>query len=375
MEIDKDEREVLGTLPTEARRPETSELDALTGLEMVWAMHRADREALLAVERALPQVAVVVEAAAERLAASGACDWGEMDADGLKGRGQSDREPGWAAGRLVYAGAGTSGRLGVLDAAECPPTFATPPGMVVGLLAGGERALRKAVEGAEDDRAAGAAAVRAIGVGERDVVVGIAASGRTPWVLGVMEAARQAGALTVGLSCVPGSAVEGAGSRAASETWSGASSGIGVQSESETGSQTMEATGAAQPDDGEAGDRPLAITVDTGAEVVTGSTRLKAGTATKLVLNMISTGVMVRLGYVYGNLMVNVQPTNAKLRDRAVRIVGEICGLGAEEAARALELAGDVKTAVVMVRLGLERGAAEIRLAKAGGVLRRALEE
>jgi len=296
--------EVLGTLPTEARHAATAEFDTLTALGMVEAMHRADAEALLAVEHALPQVAAAVEAAAKRLG---------------------------AGGRLLYVGAGTSGRLGVLDASECPPTFCTPPEMVQGLIAGGERALREAVEGAEDDAKAGAAAVRERGVGARDVVVGIAASGRTPWVLGALREGRSVGALCIGVSCVPGSPVEGVGE--------------------------------------------LAVTMATGAEVVTGSTRLKAGTATKLVLNMMSTGVMAKLGYVHGNLMVNVQPTNAKLRDRAVRIVAELTGLGTGEATEALGAAGgEVKTAAVMVMLGVQIEEARSRLAGAGGVLRHVLE-
>ena len=296
--------EKLGALPTEARHAGTERFDGLAALGMVEAMHAADREALGAVEQALPAVALVVEAVAERL-----------------GRG----------GRLIYLGAGTSGRLGVLDASECPPTFCSPPEMVQGLIAGGDRALREAAEGAEDDPEAGAAAARALSLRESDVVIGIAASGRTPWVLGAMRAAAEAGSLTVGLSCVPGSPVEQAGA--------------------------------------------LAVTVATGAEVLTGSTRLKAGTATKLVLNMVSTGAMARLGYVYGNLMVNVRPTNAKLRDRAARMVGELCGLADAEARALLEQAGEVRTAVVMARLGMEADAARERLAAANGGLRRALGE
>ncbi len=292
--------EELGVLSTESRRGGPG-LDGLDALGMMQAMHAADGEAFAAVGRVLPAVARVVEAAAKRVG---------------------------GGGRLVYCGAGTSGRLGVLDASECVPTFGVPPGMVVGLIAGGDRALREAIEGAEDDPAEGEAAVRALGVNARDVVVGIAASGRTPWVLGAMEAAREAGALLIGVSCVRGSAVE----RAAE----------------------------------------LPVTVETGPEVVTGSTRLKAGTATKLVLNMISTGVMARLGYVHGDLMVNVQPTNAKLRDRAARIVGEICGISRAEAGELLGRAGgEVKTAVVMRRLGLDAEAARDKLAGAGGVLRR----
>jgi N-acetylmuramic acid 6-phosphate etherase len=300
-------KEVLGALPTEARNAGTAGFDAMSGLAMVQAMHAADVEAVAAVERALPEVAAVVEAAAARV-----------------GKG----------GRLLYFGAGTSGRLGVLDASECPPTFCTPPEMVQGVIAGGERALRFAVEGAEDDFALGESAAQELQVREMDVVVGIAASGRTPYVLGAMAAGRAVGALTVGVSCVPGSPVELAGRE----------------------------TGA------------LYVTMATGAEVVTGSTRLKAGTATKLVLNMISTGVLARLGYVYGNLMVNVQPTNAKLRDRAVRIVMELTKLARDEAAELLVRAdGVVKTAVVMHARGVNADAARGALERTGGRLREAL--
>lgn len=293
-------QESLGTLTTEARNPATASLDTLSPLALVEAMHVADGEALAAVHAALPQVARAVDAIAERLK---------------------------NGGRLLYFGAGTSGRLGVLDASECPPTFHTPPELVQGIIAGGDRAFRNAVEGAEDDPEAGAAAVRDLGVGEQDVVVGIAASGRTPYVLGAMRAGREAHALTIGLSCVAGSPVE----------------------------QSAE----------------LPITAVTGPEVVTGSTRLKAGTATKLILNMLSTGALVRLGYVHGNLMVNVQPTNAKLLDRSIRIVMELTGLERAAAKQALDAAGgEVKTAVVMAQLGLDREAARARLQAAGGVLR-----
>ncbi len=295
--------EALGMLPTEARNSATADLDTLEPLALMLAMHRADADAFAAVGAAVEQIAAVVAGAAERMA-----------------RG----------GRLLYAGAGTSGRLGVLDASECPPTFNTAPELVVGIIAGGDHALRWAVEGAEDSRELGAEAVRERGVGPLDTFVGIAASGRTPFVLGAMQAAREAGALVAGMSCVPGSAVEGAAM--------------------------------------------LPVTLATGAEVVTGSSRLKAGTATKLALNMISTGAMVRLGYVYGNLMVNVRPTNAKLVDRAARIVAELTGLSRAAAGEALDAAGgEVKTAAVMVRLGLSREAAQQRLAEAGGVLRRVL--
>lgn len=290
-------------LPTEARNPATENLDRLSALELAQAMHAADGEALAAVERELPQIARAIESIAERLD---------------------------AGGRLFYAGAGTSGRLGVLDASECPPTYNTPPQMVQGLIAGGEVALRRSVERAEDDESQGRRDLEQHGFSSKDVLVGIAASGRTAYVLGGIRYARELGALTIGLSCVPGSEVA-----RASE---------------------------------------LAITPATGPEAVTGSTRMKAGTATKLVLNMLSTGTMVRLGYVYGNLMVNVQPTNTKLRDRAARIIGTITGLSYLEAAALLEQAGSVKTAVVMQKLNLGRKEAELRLQEARGRLRAALE-
>jgi N-acetylmuramic acid 6-phosphate etherase len=232
-------------------------------------------------------------------------------------------------GRLFYVGAGTSGRLGVLDASECPPTYNVPATLVQGLMAGGDAALRLALEDVEDDPAAGEADLREHGVDGADAVVGIATSGRTPYVLGALGYARQVGALTVALSCAPGSPVA-------------------VQAE-------------------------MAITPVVGAEVVTGSTRMKAGTATKMVLNMLSTGAMVRLGHVYSNLMVNVQPTNEKLLARARRIVALIAEVDAERAAELLEEAGSVKAAIVMEKLGLGRAEAEALLAEHLGHLRRTL--
>lgn len=293
----------LSRLPTEARNPNTENLDGLSALELAQVMHDADREALVAVERELPQIARAMEAVAARLD---------------------------AGGRLFYLGAGTSGRLGVLDASECPPTYNTPPEMVQGLIAGGDAALRRSVERAEDDESQGQRDLEQHGFSSQDVVVGIAASGRTPYVLGGVHYARGIGALTIGLSCVP-------------------------QSELAQASE-------------------LPITPATGPEVITGSTRMKAGTATKLVLNMLSTGTMVRLGYVYGNLMVNVQPTNIKLRDRAARIIATITGLSNADSAALLDRAGSVKSAVVMQKLNLSREEAEQRLLAARGRLRAVLE-
>jgi N-acetylmuramic acid 6-phosphate etherase len=233
-------------------------------------------------------------------------------------------------GRLFYIGAGTSGRLGVLDASECPPTFNTPPELVQGLIAGGDRALRTSVEKAEDDPTQAERDLRDRNFSKADALVGIAASGRTPYVLGGIAYARSLGALTIGLSCTPHS----------------------------------ELAEAAE----------IAITPVSGPEVITGSTRMRAGTATKLVLNMLSTGVMIRLGYVYGNLMVNVQPTNEKLVDRARRIVASIADVSYDEASRLLAEAGSVRTAILMSKGKLSRSAAEDKLKIARGRLREALQ-
>ncbi len=293
----------LASLPTELRNPASERIDELSTLEMLQVMHTADREAVAAVDRELPNIAAVVDAIAARIT---------------------------TGGRLFYIGAGTSGRLGVLDASECPPTYNTPPELVQGIIAGGDIALRNSVERAEDDPGQGVRDLEQRGFSANDAVVGIAASGRTPYVLGGIEYARRLGALTISLTCVPGSPIAMAAE--------------------------------------------MAITPATGPEVVTGSTRMKAGTATKLVLNMLSTGVLVRLGYVYGNLMVNVQPTNTKLADRAARIVDSITGVGYARAREILAEAGSVKTAVVMQELGLSRVEAEARLAAAGGRLKDVLQ-
>jgi N-acetylmuramic acid 6-phosphate etherase len=293
----------LDQLLTEARNPATENLDQLSTLDLMKAMHAADRDVLTAVEQELPNIVQAVDAIVARL------DNG---------------------GRLFYIGAGTSGRLGVLDASECPPTYNTPPELVQGLIAGGDVALRKSVERAEDDARQGQTDLEARNFSAKDALVGIAASGRTPYVLGGINYARQLGAATIGLSCVPGSQL----------------------------AQRAE----------------IAITPAVGPEVVTGSTRMKAGTATKLVLNMLSTGSLVRLGYVYGNLMVNVQPTNVKLRDRAARIISTLTELPQDKAVVLLDEAGSVKTAIVMQQLGLTRADAEARLTQARGRLRQALE-
>jgi len=294
--------EKLDELLTEARNPATANLDQLGTLDLVKTMHAADRDVLTAVDQELPHIAQAVDAIVARL------DNG---------------------GRLFYLGAGTSGRLGVLDASECPPTYNTPPELEQGLIAGGDTALRRSVERAEDDATQGERDLEAQNFSAKDALVGIAASGRTPYVLGGIDYARKLGAATIGLSCVPGSQL----------------------------AQHAE----------------IAITPAVGPEVVTGSTRMKAGTATKLVLNMLSTASLVRLGYVYGNLMVNVQPTNVKLRDRAARIITTLTDLPHDEATALLDQAGSVKTAIVMQRLNLSRADAEERLAQAKGRLRTAL--
>ena len=296
--------EKLDELLTEASNPATANLDQLTTLDLVRTMHTADRDVLTAVEQELPHIAQAIDAIVARL----------------------DR-----GGRLFYLGAGTSGRLGVLDASECPPTYNTPPELVQGLIAGGDVALRRSVERAEDDAAQGERDLEAHAFSAKDALVGIAASGRTPYVLGGIDYARRLGAGTIGLSCVPGSQL----------------------------AQRAE----------------IAITPAVGPEVVTGSTRMKAGTATKLVLNMLSTASLVRLGYVYGNLMVNMQPTNVKLRNRATRIIATLTGLPNDQAVALLDQAGSVKTAVVMQRLELSRAEAEKKLAQVNGRLRAALSE
>ena len=295
----------LADLLTETRNSASEKIDAISTELMLHIINDEDYTISDRVRDQIPQIARAVDAIHARVA---------------KG------------GRLFYMGAGTSGRLGVLDASECPPTFGVPRDLVQGIIAGGDPALRVSQEGAEDSREQGGIDLLANGFNQspgQDVLVGIAASGRTPYVLGAMETAKQHGCLTIGLSCVPGSPVEAAAD--------------------------------------------IAITPATGAEAITGSTRMKAGTATKLVLNMISTGLMVRLGYVYGNLMVNVQPTNKKLVDRAERIISNATGVDEERAAQLLQQAGSVTTAIVMQKRTLSRTDAEEALREAGGNLRRAL--
>jgi N-acetylmuramic acid 6-phosphate etherase len=295
---------MLRDLLTEAQNPASSEIDALSTLDVLRVINAADQEVALAVQRELPHIARAVDAIVSRL------------------------EKG---GRLFYMGAGTSGRLGVLDASECPPTFNTPPELVQGLIAGGDAALRRSIEKAEDDPEQGKRDLLAHNFSASDVLVGIAASGRTPYVLGAVAYARSLGALSIGLSCAPHSEL----ARAAE----------------------------------------IAITPAPGPEIVTGSTRLRAGTATKLVLNMLSTASMIRLGYVYGNLMVNVQPTNEKLVDRARRIIAAIAGVSYDEASRLLTAGGSVRIAILMHKRNLSREEADAKLAAFHGRLRAALEE
>jgi N-acetylmuramic acid 6-phosphate etherase len=284
-------------LLTEARNPSSVDLDALSSLEIVRLMNAEDA-------RVPPAVAAVAEPIAAAI---------DIIADRLR-----------SGGRLIYAGAGTSGRLGVLDATECPPTFNSPPSQVVGLIAGGRDALTRAVEGAEDHPEYAAADLRDISLSAGDVLVGIATSGRTPYVIGALRHARSVGAATIGLACVP--------------------------------------------------DADLAAHVDVmiaplvGPEVLTGSTRLKAGTATKLVLNTLTTGAMVRLGKTYGNLMVDLRATNSKLKARTNRIIRHLLGVGTEEAESLLARCnGELKTALVVGRTGLGPDEARAQLAAAGG--------
>ena len=293
----------LGHLSTEGARAERAEIDRLPTAELVRLMNADDAVIPTAVGEAQEAIAAAVDAIAARLE---------------------------AGGRLIYVGAGTAGRIGVLDASECGPTFNTD--RVVGVIAGGQVAVSTASESAEDNRDAGKMAVGALGLGPADAVVGISASGRTPYVLGAVERAQAAGALTIGISCNAGAELSAAV------------------------------------------EHPIEVLV--GPEFIAGSTRLKAGTAQKLVLNMLSTLTMVRLGKTYGNLMVDVRVTNAKLRDRATRIVEEVAGVDRERASAALAEAGDdAKVAVTMLHAGSTADEARERLHAAGGHLRLALGE
>jgi N-acetylmuramic acid 6-phosphate etherase len=298
-------RRELDTLTTEAFRPELAEIDRMPTLEIARTMNAGDATVPAAVAAQLPSIAAAIDGIADRMA-----------------RG----------GRLVYAGAGTAGRLGVLDASECPPTFNTTPGQeVVGLIAGGPGAMVTSVEGAEDSRALAAEDLDALGLTAADTVVGVSASGRTPYAVGAVEHARSLGALTVGLSCNAGSPLAAAAHHG--------------------------------------------IEVVVGPELVVGSTRLKSGTAQKLVLNMLSTITMIRLGKTYGNLMVDVRASNEKLRARSRRIVS--LATGADESAIEAALTatqGEVKPAILILLARVDAPTADRLLRESGGHLRKALE-
>ncbi len=291
-------------LLTEQPNPASRGIDSLSTEGMLSLMNAEDHKVAESVRAEIPAIAKAVDKIVEALS---------------------------QGSRLFYIGAGTSGRLGVLDASECPPTFNVAPGVVQGIIAGGEAALSRATEASEDDPALGVRDLLAHGFTSRDVLTGIAASGRTPYVLGAIQEANQLGAVTIGVSCSPGS----------------------------------ELARTAQ----------IAITPLPGPEVIAGSTRLKAGTATKLVLNMLTTGAFIRLGHVYGNLMVNVEPKNEKLRDRARRILSEASGVSYEQAGELLTAGGNrVQTALVMALTGIDRVAADQRLQLANGNVRAALQ-
>ena len=293
----------LEELPTEQLNPASVDLDLKSALEIARIINAEDAIVAGIVARAMPQIARGIAWIADALA---------------KG------------GRLIYVGTGTSGRIAALDASECPPTFNVSPNTVQFVMAGGVRALSRAVEADEDSRELGVREIRKKKAGKKDVVIGIAASGRTPFTVAAVECARKAGAKTIAVTCNPDSPLE----RAAE----------------------------------------LAIVVETGPEVVAGSTRMKAGTAEKLVLNMLSTGAMVRLGYVYGNLMVNLHQKNTKLTERAIRIVQEALGIDREQASAVLTRADhDVPVAIVMAKAGASRASAEKYLKAAKGHVRRAI--
>ncbi|HIF9449108.1 TPA: N-acetylmuramic acid 6-phosphate etherase [Photobacterium damselae] len=293
----------LSQLVTESRNQASNAIDTLSTLDMVTVINQEDQKVALAVEKTLPEVALAVDVIADAF---------------------------MAGGRLIYMGAGTSGRLGILDASECPPTYGSNPNQVVGLIAGGHKAILKAVENAEDNRELAKQDLQNLGLTENDVVVGIAASGRTPYVIGGMKYAHSVGAQVVAISCNPQS----------------------------------EMTNIAD----------IAITPVVGAEVVTGSSRMKAGTAQKLVLNMLTTGAMIRTGKVFGNLMVDVEATNAKLIQRQTNIVMQATDCDAAQAEEALSACDrHCKTAILMILAGLDAEQAKKQLANHNGFIRSAL--
>ncbi|MBU3217343.1 N-acetylmuramic acid 6-phosphate etherase [Clostridium estertheticum] len=294
----------LKKLITESRNENTMNIDTVSTLEMVKIINNEDKKVAGAVEKELPKIAIAIDSIAQRM---------------HKG------------GRLIYIGAGTSGRLGILDASECPPTFGTPEELVQGIIAGGKEAIFRAIEGAEDSKQIAESDLKSKGLTENDAVVGIAASGRTPYVIGGLEYANEIGALTISVTCNANSPVSAVAK--------------------------------------------ISIAPVVGAEVVTGSTRLKSGTAQKLVLNMLSTGAMIKLGKVYGNLMVDVKSTNEKLTQRAKLIVCEATGIDIEEATEVLSKTDfDVKLAIFMILSKLNKEQAKIRLDLNKGYIAKALK-
>lgn len=284
-------------LITEERNPNTMNIDSMSTLEMVRTINHEDQKVAAAVSQQDQQIARAIDAAAKRYQ---------------------------QGGRLIYVGAGTSGRLGVLDAAELVPTYGIKPERAVGLIAGGKKAMLQAVEGAEDDLELGQQVLRRLHLSAKDTVIGLAASGRTPYVVGSLDFANEVGALTIAIACVPNAV---------------------ISSHAEIGIEAV-----------------------VGPEVITGSTRMKAGTAQKMILNMISTGVMIKQGKVYQNVMIGVQPTNAKLVDRACRIISATTGVSTSEAMTALHnSANDVSVAIIMIETGRSKADARDLLAKAHG--------
>jgi N-acetylmuramic acid 6-phosphate etherase len=295
----------IAQLGTERRNLASQELDTKSALEIARIINDEDKTVAAAVEKALPQIAAAIDAIAESI---------------LNG------------GRLIYVGAGTSGRIAALDASECPPTFNTDPKIVQYVIAGGEKALTRATEGSEDSRPMGRKDMAKRRPGKKDVVVGLAASGRTPYTIAAIEYARKKGATTVAVVANP---------------------------QSELGRAAH-----------------IEIVTEVGPEALSGSTRMKAGTAQKMVLNMLTTGTMARLGYVYGNLMVNVHTRNEKLRSRGIGILAEAAGVESKVAAGALKASGNrVPVALIMLKTGLKKNHAEHRLKKAKGNVRKAIEE
>ncbi len=293
----------LTTLVTESRNVASENIDMLSTIDMLKVINQEDQKVALAVEAIIPEIAKVVDLIAEAFQ---------------------------SGGRLIYTGAGTSGRLGILDASECPPTYGSDPDLVIGLIAGGHKAILKAVENAEDNVELGATDLQQIGFNHKDVLVGIAASGRTPYVIGSMNYAKSVGAKVAALSCNANSPMA------------------------------------------EIAD--INITPIVGAEVVTGSSRMKAGTAQKLVLNMLTTGAMIRTGKVFGNLMVDVEATNAKLIQRQKNIVVEATGCSESQAAEALTQCNNhCKTAILMILLNINAELAAAKLSKHHGFIRHAL--